>query len=354
MRIVDNEQELERYLLSNPDVGPANPLLLDKFLEGAIEIDVDAISDGQQVIIAGIMEHVEQAGIHSGDSCCVLPPYSIGKYQLSEIRNQTEALAKELKIRGLLNIQFAVRGREVFILEANPRGSRTVPFVGKATGVPLAGLAARVIAGSTFKELGFSGIVEPSYYSVKEAVFSFSRFEDMDIILGPEMRSTGEVMGLDFDLGMALAKAQLAAATPLPVKGRILLTVADRDKPQLVELARNLSRIGFQLTATAGTAELLQQAGIAVESINKISEPEPNLINYIEAGKIDLIINTPAGLGAQSDGAYIRRQAVKQGISIITTMQGAMAALAGILALRSQETTVRCLQNYYEQKAIGR
>jgi len=349
MRVVDNEDDLERYLAGNPDVGPANPLLLDKFLDEAVEIDVDAVSDGNKVIIAGIMEHVEQAGIHSGDSCSVLPPYSIGNHQLKEIKRQTELIARELNIIGLLNIQFAVRGREVYILEANPRGSRTVPFVGKATGVPLAGIAARVIVGASFEEVGLNDIEEPCYYSVKEAVFPFNRFEDVDIVLGPEMRSTGEVMGLDHDLGMAMAKAQLAAGTPLPCEGRILLTVADRDKPYLVDLARNLFRMGFQLAATAGTAEFLKQSGIKVESIKKICEPGPNITDYIRNGKIALIINTPAGSGARSDGEFIRRQAVKQGISIITTIQGAMAALDGIRALQGRERQICCLQDYYNQ-----
>ncbi len=350
MRVVYNTTEMENYLCSGLEMNQANPLLVDKYLEGAVEVDVDAICDGELVVVAGIMEHVEQAGIHSGDSCCVLPPYSIGPQQLSEIQRQAELLAKELKILGLLNIQFAVRGREVFILEANPRASRTVPFVGKATGLPLAGLAARVITGTSLRELDFTSTKIPPYYSVKEAVFSFNRFEQMDIVLGPEMRSTGEVMGIDYNLGMAMAKAQRGAGTPLPIQGRILLTVSDRDKQNVLDLARVLSRMGFELLATAGTAALMRKAGIIVEEVKKISEGSPNMIDYINDGRIDLIINTPAGSGAQSDGARIRRYAVKQGVSIITTMQGAMAALEGIRALRQQDSAVCCLQDYYQTK----
>ncbi len=348
MRIVYTVEELKKYLFSGVEINQFSPLLLDKFLEEAVEVDVDALSDGKRTVIAGIMEHVEQAGVHSGDSCCVLPPYSIGPQQLVEIRRQTEALAGELEIKGLINIQFAVRGREVFVLEANPRGSRTVPFVGKATGISLAGLAARVIAGETLTELGFTAEIIPPYYSVKEAVFSFNRFDMMDIVLGPEMRSTGEVMGIDWHLGLAMAKAQMAAGTPLPVRGRILITVAERDKPQAVELARALARLGFELLATSGTAAVLRKAGLAVEEVNKISSGRPNLLDQISAGSINLIINTPAGSGAQSDGAHMRRLAVKHGVSIITTMQGAMAALEGIRSLLKMKVEVCSLQNYHQ------
>ena len=347
MRVVYNIEELEKYINSLPELNPANPLLLDKFLEGAVEIDVDAISDGEMVVIGGIMEHVEHAGVHSGDSCCVLPTYSIGPQQLREIRNQTEKLARELNVIGLLNIQFAVKGREVFILEANPRASRTVPFVGKAIGVPLAGLAARVIAGATLPELGFTEEIIPSYYSVKEAVFSFIRFDDTDIVLGPEMRSTGEVMGIDYDLGLAMAKAQQAAGTPLPVEGNIFITVANRDKPQAVEVARGLARLGFKILATTGTAAALREVGINVEEVKRIGEGSPHMLDYINEGRVDLIINTPENAGAKSDGARMRRQAAQRKVSIITTIQGALAALEGIQAVNKQDLEVQCLQDYY-------
>ncbi len=347
MRVVYNTDELEKYIYSLPELSPGNPLLLDKFLEGAVEIDVDAVSDGNLVVVGGIMEHVEHAGVHSGDSCCVLPTYSIGPQQLREIRRQTEMLARELNVIGLLNIQFAVRGREVFILEANPRASRTVPFVGKAIGVPLAGLAARVIAGASLTELNFTAEIVPDYYSVKEAVFSFIRFDQMDIVLGPEMRSTGEVMGIDYDLGMAMAKAQRAAGTPFPLEGRIFITVADWDKPQAIELARGLARLGFHLMATSGTAAAFRDIGINVEEVKRISEGSPHMLDYINENKVDLIINTPEGSGAKSDGARMRRYAAQRGVSIITTMQGALAALEGIQAIRKQKMAVRCLQDYY-------
>ncbi len=347
MRIVYNAEELGKYISTLPELNPANPLLLDKFLEEAVEIDVDAISDGERVVIGGIMEHVEHAGVHSGDSSCVLPPYTIGPHILREIRRQTEMLAREVNVKGLLNIQFAVRGREVFILEANPRASRTVPFVGKAIGVPMAGLAARVIAGASLEELGFTSEIVPEYYSVKEAVFSFIRFDEMDIVLGPEMRSTGEVMGIDHDLGMAMAKAQQAAGTPLPVEGTILITVADHDKPQAVELARGLNRMGFHLLATSGTAAALRGGGIEVEEVKRIREGSPHILDYINEGKIDLIINTPAESGANTDGARMRRQATQQGLSIVTTMQGALAAFEGIKALSQNQMQVQSLQDYY-------
>ncbi len=348
MRVVYSTGDLEKYISTLPELNPANPLLLDKFLEGAVEIDVDAVSDGELVVIGGIMEHVEHAGVHSGDSCCVLPTYSIGPQQLKEIRRQTEMLARELNVIGLLNIQFAIRGREVFILEANPRASRTVPFVGKAIGVPLAGLAARVIAGATLTELGFTSEIIPLYYSVKEAVFSFIRFDDTDIVLGPEMRSTGEVMGVDYDLGMAMAKAQCAAGTPLPVEGRIFITVANRDKPQAVELARGLARLGFEILATFGTAAALRDVGISVEEVKRISEGSPHMLDYINEGRVDLIINTPESASAKSDGARMRRLAAQRGVSIITTIQGALAALEGIQAVKKQKMDVQCLQDYYQ------
>jgi len=347
MRVVYSTGELEKYISTLPELNPANPLLLDKFLEGAVEVDVDAVSDGSTVVIGGIMEHVEHAGVHSGDSCCVLPSYSIGPQQLKEIRRQTEMLARELNVIGLLNIQFAVRGREVFILEANPRASRTVPFVGKAIGLPLAGLAARVIAGTTLPALGFTSEIIPGYYSVKEAVFSFIRFDDTDIVLGPEMRSTGEVMGIDYDLGLAMAKAQRAAGTPLPLEGKIFITVANRDKPQAVELARGLARLGFEILATSGTAAALRDVGISVEEVKRINEGSPHMLDYINEGRVDLIINTPESASAKSDGARMRRLAAQRGVSIITTIQGALAALEGIQAVKKQSMAVQCLQDYY-------
>jgi carbamoyl-phosphate synthase large subunit len=348
MRIVYDAADLEDYLRGPVEISPGYPLLLDKFLEAAVEIDVDVIADGaQNVVIAGIMEHVEHAGIHSGDSCCVLPPYSLGQAQLAEIRRQAVLLARELNVVGLLNIQFAVKGEQVFILEANPRASRTVPFVGKAAGIPLARMAARVLAGRTLPELGFTAERVPSYKAVKEAVFSFSRFSEVDIILGPEMRSTGEVMGIDATFGGAMAKAQLAAGTPLPVEGRIIVSVADRDKAEMAPLARELAALGFTLAATAGTAAALREAGIRVEEVKRLAEGSPNIIDYIRRREVALIVNTPAGKGARSDGALIRRSAVQYGVSIITTLQGVRAALEGIRTLQREPMRVRSLQDFH-------
>jgi len=347
MRVLYSAADLESYTRSGVEIDERNPLLLDKFLEDAVEVDVDAISDGASVLVGGIMEHVQYAGVHSGDSCCVLPPYSLGEKQIKEIKRQTILLAQELKITGLLNIQFAVCGEKIYILEANPRASRTVPFVGKATGVPLAQAAARIIAGRTLAELGLTEERAPAYHSVKEAVFPFNRFDRVDIILGPEMRSTGEVMGIDQDLGMAMAKAQLAAGTPLPKQGRIFLTVADRDKIQVLDLARQLEELGFQLLATKGTASVLKEAGIKVEIVNHLSQGSPHIIDYINEGRVDLIVNTPAGSGAFSDGASMRRQALQKGVSIITTLQGARTALEGIRALQQRTMGAKCLQDYH-------
>lgn len=348
MCIVYSEEELKAYLQGPVEITRDYPLLLDKFLESAVEIDVDVVRDGKITVIGGIMEHVEHAGVHSGDSCCVLPPYSLYEDQLNEIRRQAGLLARELNVVGLLNIQFAVKGGKVYILEANPRASRTVPFVGKATGLPLARTAARVMSGQTLIELGAAEEVVPSYMAVKEAVFSFSRFNDVDIVLGPEMRSTGEVMGLDKRFGGAMSKALLAAGTPLPVKGRIVMTVADRDKEEFLPLAAELAELGFSLLATKGTAAVLKKAGIYVEEVKKLAEGSPNIIDCIRKREVDLVINTPAGKGAGSDGARIRQSAVQYGVSIITTLQGVKAALEGIRYLQHGDIQVKCLQDYYQ------
>ncbi|MEW5785568.1 MAG: carbamoyl-phosphate synthase large subunit [Bacillota bacterium] len=347
MRVIYDANELATYLAGGVELSPANPLLLDKFLEGAVELDVDVVSDGESVMIGGIMEHVEHAGIHSGDSCCVLPPYSLSEDLLAAVRLQSALLAGELKVSGLLNIQFAIQDGRIYVLEANPRASRTVPFVGKVTGVPLARAAALVASGRTLKELGLTRQVAPPYLAVKEAVLPFSRFDKVDIVLGPEMRSTGEVMGIDTTFGAAFAKAMLAAGTPLPTAGTIILTVADRDKPQAVELARELSALGFALAATAGTAAALQAAGIEVKAVQKLNHGSPDIIDCIRKREAVLVINTPGGSGSGPDGALIRRSAVRFGVSIITTMQGARAALAGILHLQKGPLQVRCLQDYY-------
>ncbi len=350
MQIVYNQESLLSYLRENADISHQNPLLLDKFLEGAIEIDVDAVCDGEDIFIGGIMEHVEHAGIHSGDSSCVIPTFSLTEKQLDEIRRQTNLLAKNLNVVGLCNIQFALRGDKVYLIEANPRASRTVPFVGKATGVPLAQVAARTMAGIKLCDMELTGEIKPSHVSVKESVLPFSRFPEVDIILGPEMRSTGEVMGIDKDFGMAFAKSQLAAGTSLPLKGKIFLTVANRDKGEAIELAREFCKLGFQIIATEGTADSLRTGEIEVEVVNKLQEGPPHILDYIERGEVELIINTPSGAGSQSDEARMRQKALAQGVSIITTIRAARAALEGIKTLQKKGMEVLSLQEY--QKTI--
>jgi len=350
MQIVYNQEGLLSYLRENADISYQNPLLLDKFLEGAIEIDVDAVCDGDDIFIGGIMEHVEHAGIHSGDSSCVIPTFSLTEKQLDEIRRQTNLLAKNLNVVGLCNIQFALRGDKVYLIEANPRASRTVPFVGKATGVPLAQVAARTMAGIKLCDMGLKEEIKPGHVSVKESVLPFSRFPEVDIILGPEMRSTGEVMGIDKDFGMAFAKSQLAAGTSLPLKGKIFVTVANRDKGEAIELAREFCKVGFQIIATEGTADSLRTGEVEVEVVNKLQEGPPHILDYIERGEVELIINTPSGAGSQSDEARMRQKALAQGVSIITTIRAARAALEGIKILQRKGMEVLSLQEY--QKTI--
>jgi len=347
MKIVHSLEILKDYLHKNPDISPANPLLLDKFLEGAIEIDVDAVGDGENVFIGGIMEHVEHAGVHSGDSSCVIPPFSLDQEQLDEVRQQTCQLIKELNVVGLCNLQFALQNNTVYLIEANPRASRTVPFVSKAISVPLARVAARVMAGEKLATMGLLEEIHPSHVSVKEAVLPFSRFPEEDIILGPEMRSTGEVMGIDPDFGMAFAKSQMAAGTPLPQEGKIFLTVADRDKAKVTELGEELYRMGFKILATSGTAAKLKAKNIPVKEINKMQEGSPHILDYINRGEISLIINTPQGEGAHSDEARMRQLAVSKRVSIITTIRAAEAALKGIRTMQEGGMQVKSLQEYH-------
>lgn len=346
MQVVYNRDTLVSYLQDTEVLSAQNPLLLDKFLEGAVEIDVDAVSDGSDTFIGGIMEHVEYAGIHSGDSSCVIPTFSLRKEQLQEIRHQTLLLAQSLNVIGLCNIQYAIRGDRIYLIEANPRASRTVPFVGKATGIPLAQVAAKVMAGRKLEELGLTAEIKPRHFAVKEAVLPFSRFPEVDIILGPEMRSTGEVMGIDPDFGLAFAKSQLAAGTPLPLEGKIFVTVANRDKGEAIALSREFSKLGFGIIATAGTAAALRTGEIEVEEVKRLQEGEPNILQYIERGEVGLIINTPSGTGSQTDEARMRQKALARGVSIITTMRAAGAALEGIKMLRKKGMDVLSLQEY--------
>ena len=347
MQIVFHEPGLLDYMASAVKASPNHPVLIDKYLEDAIEIDVDAISDGRQVVVAGIMEHIEEAGVHSGDSACSLPPYTLEGDMVAEIRRQTAALAMELGVVGLMNAQFAVRGGHLYVLEVNPRGSRTVPFVSKAIGVPLAKLAMKVMMGKTLEALGFTEAPTLRHVAVKEAVFPFTKFAGVDVLLGPEMKSTGEVMGIDDDFGWAFAKSQAAAGVPLPRAGRVVLSVKDHDKPAALEVARRLRRLGFLIEATRGTAAYLQHHGVEVEPVNKVTEGRPHIVDHIKNGEISLVVNTVGSESSQADSASIRREALQKGLPYCTTMPGARAAVMGMEAALRKGLTIRSLQEYH-------
>jgi len=348
MEIVYDEEDLRDYMARAVQASPDHPILVDKFLEDAIEMDVDAVSDGQTVVIGGIMEHIEEAGIHSGDSACSLPPRSISDTLLKEIREQTAAMALELGVVGLINIQFAIKDRVVYVLEVNPRASRTVPFVSKAIGVPLAKLAAKAMVGATLKELGFTEERKLNHVAVKEAVLPFAKFPNVDTVLGPEMKSTGEVMGIDADFGRAFAKSQIAANGNLPMSGTVFLSVRDKDKPTVAGLATQLVELGFRLIATEGTAAVIQRAGVPVERVYKVSEGlRPHVVDKMKNGEVTLVINTPEGRSARMDSYPIRRAAVTLGIPYFTTMAAASAAAEAIRALRQRGMAIRALQDYH-------
>jgi carbamoyl-phosphate synthase large subunit len=348
MEIVYDEADLKDYMERAVQASPDHPILVDKFLEDAIEMDVDAIADGRNVVIGGIMEHIEEAGIHSGDSACSLPPWSVSGLLLKEIREQTRAMALELGVVGLLNVQFAIKDRFVYVLEVNPRASRTVPFVSKATGVPLAKLAAKVMAGKSLPELGFTEEPRFDHVAVKEAVLPFAKFPNVDIMLGPEMKSTGEVMGIDADFGLAFAKSQIAASGSLPTKGTAFLSVRDRDKLAVTALAMRLTSLGFKLLATEGTADVIRRAGLPVERVYKVTEAiRPHIVDRMKNGEVALVINTPEGRAARKDSYSIRRTAVTMGIPHFTTMAAATAVVEAIRALRQRHMTIRPLQEYH-------
>jgi carbamoyl-phosphate synthase large subunit len=348
MQIVYDGEDLRGYMGEAVRVSPEHPILVDKFLEDAIEIDVDALSDGPRVVVGGVMEHVEKAGIHSGDSACALPPYSLGDDQVAVIKSQTRALARELGVVGLLNVQFAIRNEQVFVLEVNPRSSRTVPFVSKAIGVPLAKLATKAMLGRTLEELGFTEERELDHIAIKEAVFPFVKFPGVDVVLGPEMKSTGEVMGIDRDFRKAYVKSQISAASPLPTSGKVFVSVKNRDKRAIVPVAKRLAELGFSLIATAGTAKLLSRQGMTVEMIAKVAEGfRPNIVDLMKSGEIALVLNTPEDGRARKDSSIIRRTAVMQNVPHYTTVDGAQAAVSGIEALLKGEISVRSLQEYH-------
>ena len=355
MQIVYSDDELQHYMRFAVEASPERPVLVDRYLEDAVEVDVDCIADvgsfddpdQGSIVIGGILEHIEFAGVHSGDAAMVLPPHTLPKRIINTIREYTHAMARELKVIGLMNVQYAVKGNTVYVLEVNPRASRTVPFVSKAIGVPLAKLASRVMAGKTLKQLGFTEEVWPEYWAVKESVFPFNRFHGQDILLSPEMRSTGEVMGLDDDLGIACAKSQMAAGGPLPTSGRAFISVSDAHKNEAVKVARRFAALGFELIATKGTADVLEKAGLQVRRIYKLTEGRPNTVDLLKNREIQIVINTPTGAGPHADGVIIRTTAVDTGTPIMTTLSGAKAAAMGIAALRKHGYSVKTLQEYH-------
>jgi len=355
MQIVYSDAELQHYMHFAVEASPERPVLVDKFLEDATEVDVDCIADTGRfsnasdgtIVIGALLEHIEFAGVHSGDAAMVLPPHSLSKTVIATIREYTHAMARELKVIGLMNVQYAVKGETVYCLEVNPRASRTVPFVSKAIGVPLAKLAAKLMAGKTLKELGFTREIRPKYWAVKESVFPFSRFHGQDILLSPEMRSTGEVMGLDADLGIAYAKSQMAAGASLPLNGRVFISVSDAHKTEAAQVAREFAELGFELIATGGTAAMLEKAGLKVQRIFKLQEGRPNAIDLLKNKEIQLVINTPSGQAPRADEVKIRTTAVYTGTPIMTTLSGAKAAVLGIAALKKAGYGVKTLQEYH-------
>jgi len=349
MELVHNEADLRRYIRTAVEASPERPVLVDHFLEDATEVDVDCISDGETVVIGAIMEHIEQAGIHSGDSACVIPPFSLSDAVKAEIADATKKMARELKVIGLMNVQFAVQNENVYVLEVNPRASRTAPFVSKAVGVPLPKLAAKIMAGRKLKDLGFTEEIVPTHYSVKEAVFPFVKFPGTDIVLGPEMKSTGEVMGIDANLGIAYAKAQMAAQPPLPLGGKVFISVSDADKPRVAEIARGLTELGFTLFATSGTATALKAAGVSVTKLFKLSEGRPNALDMLKNGELALIINTPSGKSAREDEVKIRSTASSSRVPVMTTLRAARASLEGIRALKAGGYSVKPLQEWHQK-----
>jgi carbamoyl-phosphate synthase large subunit len=347
MKIVYDEVDLNEFFHLAVMASPDHPVLIDQFLEDAFELDVDAISDGRTTIIGGMMEHIEEAGIHSGDSACVLPPYSISRENIEEMAAATRAIAKELNVIGLMNIQFGIMDGKVYVIEVNPRASRTIPFVSKATGVPLAKLATKVMLGRTLEELGLIHEIIPAHFSVKEAVMPFDRFAKVDPVLGPEMKSTGEVMGIDMDLGAAFAKAQFGAGQKLPTAGTVFISVQDSDKPTALAVAREFYDMGFKLMATRGTAMYLEENAIPVRVVEKVSTGRPHVVDAVKNNEIQLILNTGASRQTKRDGFEIRRSAIQYKIPYATTTDGARAIAKAIRALRREDLTVVSIQDYH-------
>ena len=355
MQIVYSDGELERYMQSAVEASPERPVLVDKFLENATEVDVDCIADvglfdnpdEGTVVVGGMLEHIEFAGVHSGDAAMVLPPPNLTEETVNVIRKYSHAMARELRIVGLMNVQYAVKDDVVYVLEVNPRASRTVPFVSKAIGQPLAKMAARVMAGKTLKELGFTEEIKPGFWTVKESVFPFGRFLGQDILLSPEMKSTGEVMGIDQDLGIAFGKSQMAAGASLPLEGSVFLSVNDHDKVSVGELAKSFEELGFDLVSTAGTARVLREAGLNVREIFKVSEGRPNPLDLLLNKEIQLVVNSPSGQTPRSDEVKIRTTSVYTGVPIITTLGSARAAVAAIARIKEHGFGVAALQDFH-------
>ena len=354
MQIVYSDDELRQYMRTAVEASPERPVLVDKFLEDAIEVDVDCIADvglhddpaDATVVIGGMLEHVEFAGVHSGDATMVLPPHTLSAELMDTMRRYSDAMARELKVTGLMNVQYAIKDGIVYVLEVNPRASRTVPFVSKAIGRPLAKLAAKVMTGKTLKELGFTEELTPDYWAVKESVFPFNRFHGQDILLSPEMKSTGEVMGIDTDLGIAYAKSQMASGSSLPLEGRVFISVSDAHKAEVADLAKRFADLGFKLSSTTGTAAVLAKAGLEVESVPKLAEGRPNTLDLLKNNEIQLVINTPSGQAPRADEIKIRTTAIYTNTPIMTTMGSAKAAAEGIAALKQNGYAVKSLQEF--------
>ncbi len=353
MKIVYDESDLEEYFNLAVQASPDKPVLIDKFLEEAFELDVDAISDGEKTIIGGMMEHIEEAGIHSGDSACVLPPYSISQKHIDEMTDAAKAIAKELKVKGLMNIQFGIMKGKVYIIEVNPRASRTIPFVSKAIGIPLAKLATKVMLGKTLDELGFTKEVIPPYYCVKEAVMPFDRFDNVDPVLGPEMKSTGEVMGIDKNLGAAVAKAQFAAGQKLPTQGTVFISVQDKDKKAALSVAKKFHEMGFTIMATRGTGIFLEENDVPTKRVKKVSAGRPHVVDAVTNNEIQLILNTGASSQTKRDGYEIRRAAIKYKIPYATTTDGTRAICSAIQALKKEDLSVKPIQDYHLENKHG-
>ena len=354
MQIVYSDDELRQYMRTAVEASPERPVLVDKFLEDAIEVDVDCIADvglhddpaDATVVIGGMLEHVEFAGVHSGDATMVLPPHTLSAELMDTMRRYSDAMARELKVTGLMNVQYAIKDGIVYVLEVNPRASRTVPFVSKAIGRPLAKLAAKVMTGKTLKELGFTEELTPDYWAVKESVFPFNRFHGQDILLSPEMKSTGEVMGIDTDLGIAYAKSQMASGSSLPLEGRVFISVSDAHKAEVADLAKRFADLGFKLSSTTGTAAVLTEAGLEVESVPKLAEGRPNTLDLLKNNEIQLVINTPSGQAPRADEIKIRTTAIYTNTPIMTTIGSAKAAAEGIAALKENGYGVKPLQEF--------